>query len=182
MGRSPHTVLHLSMSCQSSPGIRWAPMVSQATLPGPWDPVLPAVRLVSAAQTTVTLKYTLQYDFQKSDILTQCCTIFLTPSFTQPEAAFTWQRQHGFDNCQICSLCNHQAVSHSAGWMAFFLYTSFLLILQRFKLFSSFLKTLSWFYLVIMAEKCNNPIPGDLSTVHAGEKRVQTVLWMQKVS
>lgn len=25
-----------------------------------------------------------------------------------------------------------------------------------------------------MAEKCNNPIPGDLSTVHAGEEHVQT--------
>lgn len=33
-----------------------------------------------------------------------------------------------------------------------------------------------------MAEKCNNPTPGDLSTVHVGEKRVQTVLWMQKAS
>lgn len=60
-------------------------------------------------------------------------------------------------------------------------YTSFLLILQRFELFSYyFLKTLDWFYLVIAQEKCNNLIPGAHSAMHGGEKRVQTATGMQK--
>lgn len=40
-------------SAKSSPAISWAPAVSRPTpRPGHWDPVLPAVRLVSAARTS----------------------------------------------------------------------------------------------------------------------------------
>lgn len=41
-----------TQSAKSSPGISWAPAVSQPARPWLWDPVLPAVRLVSAAQTS----------------------------------------------------------------------------------------------------------------------------------
>lgn len=104
--------------------------------------------------------------------------ISLTPSFTQPEAAFAWQRQHGFDSCQICCLRSHQAVSLSAGWMDFFL-------IEIISSDSAKVQTISIFpqnFILILschnAEKYDNTIPGDLSTVHAGEKRVQTMQWM----
>lgn len=77
------------------------------------------------------------------------------------------------------ALCNHRAVCQC--WLGgFFSGSSFLSILQRFKLFSSFLKTLDWFYLVTAEGKCNSPIAGDVSALYAEEKRVQTALWMQK--
>lgn len=137
--------LHVSTSCQPSLAVRRAAVLLQAAHPGLPGTVFPAVTLVSAAQTAPSITYTLQYGVQKSDILTQHCAIFVTPSFIQPEGGLTWQRQGGFANCQLCSLRNNQAVCQSAGWVAFFFFfpcTSFLLIPQRFKLFSPFLKTL----------------------------------------
>lgn len=44
----------------------------------------------------------------------------------------------------------------------------------------SFLKTLHYRFYLVIAEKCNNPTPGDLSIVPAAEEHVCTVLWMQK--
>lgn len=174
-----YTDMHVNMSCQPYRAVGWAAVLLKPACPGLPGTVLPAVTLVSAAQTAPSVKYTLQYGVQKSDIFMQHCALFVTPSFIQPEGGLTWQRQCGFADCQLCSLRNHQAVCQSGFY--FSPYTSFLLILQSFELFSYyFLKTLDWFYLVIAQEKCNNLIPGAHSAMHGGEKRVQTATGMQK--